>query len=730
MKLFELYAELGLDSSKFDQGIKKASNSGGSLASMLKSGLGGASNFVGKQVSATTVMLGNLMADVARKGVNLVKQTATAGIQYNSSMETYVTNFATMLGGSSEAAKQLTADLEDMAASTPFAMSELAGATNTLLAFGQDSETVLTTLENLGDISMGDANKLKSLTLAFAQASSSGKLMGQDLMQMVNAGFNPLQTIAEKTGASMGDLKEFMSSGKASADLKKQMREAKREVKALGDNASDGAKMLVQMSKDGAISADLLGQIFELETSPGGRFYNAMKNASETFEGMVSTLQDDSNALLGKVFKPLSDWMTADLLPNAIKAVGEISAAFDEGGLEGAVSKAVEVAGGYFSQLGTKAADAGANLLANMLTGLTGDTVSGPEISALVDQVWTDCEAGAKTLISTGGGLLKGIWDGLTGDTENKTNIITELSGMWDGASSTLTTFTNAAGGLLGTIWEKITGEEATAEKIGEKIGGLFKAGTDAIDELIDSATNLISDVDKALNGDKEAQDRLKKRGANVLGLSEEETDAWAEVGGFVGGKVKQTLTPVADYLEESAAEADQTPVKNGKFATGNAFWDEYLNNTMLYRADSNYATVSPADVGNGWGQLGIALRDWLIPQETPTRATGEQTAWGATGYNSGWEPGQYTAQRQKGTPFSTEGKISTEEIGALTAAVNALTTAAASLAGTAASAAASAISGAKVEMDGAAVGRIVLPTVSAALARGGRMQQKAWTGE
>ena len=272
MKLFELYAELGLDSSGFDQGIKKASKAGGGLASSLRSGLGGASNYVGKQISATTVMLGNLMADAARKGAELVKNTASAGIKYNASMETYVTNFKTMLGGSSEAAQQLTSDLEDMAASTPFAMSDLAGATNTLLAFGQSSDTVLDTLESLGDISMGDANKLQSLTLAFAQASSSGKLMGQDLMQMINAGFNPLQTIVEKTGASMGDLKEFMSTGKASKELKKQMQAARKEVKALGDNASDGAKMLVQMYEDGAISADLLGQVFDIETSPGGRF--------------------------------------------------------------------------------------------------------------------------------------------------------------------------------------------------------------------------------------------------------------------------------------------------------------------------------------------------------------------------------------------------------------------------------------------------------------------------
>ena len=757
MKLFELYAELGLDSSGFDKGIKKASKAGGGLASSLRSGLGGASNYVGKQISATTVMLGNLMADAARKGAELVKSTASAGIKYNASMETYVTNFKTMLGGSSEAAQQLTSDLEDMAASTPFAMSDLAGATNTLLAFGQSSETVLDTLESLGDISMGDANKLQSLTLAFAQASSSGKLMGQDLMQMINAGFNPLQTIVEKTGASMGDLKDFMSTGKASKELKKQMQAARKEVKALGDNASDGAKMLVQMYEDGAISADLLGQVFDIETSPGGSFYNDMKAASETFEGLMSTLEDDSNALLGKVFKPLSDWMTTDLLPNAIGAIGQISAAFDEGGLEGAVNKAVEIAGGYLDTLGEKA-------------------------------------------LAAGGGIFKGIWDGMTGDTDNKTKITEELSGMWSGASATLSGFTDAAGGLIGAIYERITGQEGTAENIGRTIGGLFAKGVSGINAILNKSTNLMTDVAGAISGDTESQEKIKKTfddlfanvpaamntaitesgnflsnlyknitgdkegAAKLQALFDEAGDkaekdisgdiadanslvssvsegasAWKELGSYVIDKGKDLLTP----LLKNADEAFEETGISSWFDTIKAWADEHgitkgfdaANTVLRSQIDPVFGLKTTVGL---MSDLGVALREAILPDEGSTlrlNAPYRQdpllnqyfeeeygSAW-KPGDLSPWSPGANSYRRNGKSPFATESEDNANDIAA---AISELTAAASALAEDAASAAAGALNGAKVEMDGAAVGRIVLPYVSQSLARGAKVMQKA----
>ena len=101
---------------------------------------------------------------------------------------------------------------------------------------------------------MGDSVKFKSLTLAFSQMSAAGKLMGQDLNQMINAGFNPLQIIAEKTGKSISTLKDEMSKG--------------------------------------AVSAEMVQQAFIDATSAGGKFYQMSENASKTINGQLSMMQD------------------------------------------------------------------------------------------------------------------------------------------------------------------------------------------------------------------------------------------------------------------------------------------------------------------------------------------------------------------------------------------------------------------------------------------------------
>lgn len=549
MKLFELYADLELNAKGFESGVKKASKQGGNLAYTLKNTIGGAATFVGNKVSATTVMLGNLMADAVKSGANMGKQLAQTGMQYNAQMETYVTNFRTMLGGSSEAAEKLTGDLEDMAASTPFAMTDLADATQTLLAFGQESSTVLDTLQTLGDISMGDANKLQSLTLAFAQASSSGKLMGQDLMQMVNAGFNPLQTVVEKTGVSMGDLKDFMSTGKASTDLKRAMRAAKKEVKAFGDEASEGAKMLVQMQEDGAISAELLGQIFAIETSPGGKFYQAMEAASKTFNGLMSTLQDDSTALLGKVFKPLSDWMVDDLLPNGIEAIGKLSDAYDVGGWSEMVKVGTGMIETELNRIGSIAVDAGAGLLANFYTGLTGDETSADDVKEFISGLIDDVVVAKDKGIGIASDFLDGLAEGLTGEeNSSKEDIVSTIGSLFSGGLQDIQELKEAGAGLLGTLYTEISGQEATAENIGKTIGGIFNAGTTAADGVIQKSTSFLSEVDKALGSDTSAKDKV----ASIFEAGIESSKTLLEIAKNFGFDLYAALN------EEEAAKAEK----------------------------------------------------------------------------------------------------------------------------------------------------------------------------
>ena len=151
-------------------------------------------------------------------GLNELKGFASEVINVRTQMESYETSLEAMLN-SKEKADAMLGTFREMAATTPLTLGALAGGAKTMLGFGLASESVVPHLKAIGDISGGNAEKFNSLVLSFSQMSSVGKLMGQDLLQMINAGFNPLEEISRKTGKSIGVLKEEMSKGAISSKM-------------------------------------------------------------------------------------------------------------------------------------------------------------------------------------------------------------------------------------------------------------------------------------------------------------------------------------------------------------------------------------------------------------------------------------------------------------------------------------------------------------------------------
>ena len=302
----------------------------------LKEGLSNLNKGLGKWAKGAGVALAGVSASL----LGLAKM----GMQYNSQMENYQTNFAVLLGDEAKALDYV-ALMREKAAKTPFGMEDLASASQTMLSFGMSAEDSMKYMDMLGDISLGNKDKLGSLSLAFSQVSSAGKLTGQDLLQMINSGFNPLTTIAEKTGASISDLKAVMAGDKASDEFVALLAAAEKEVETLGDNASDSAKMLAQIGREGMISADMVAQAMEIETSAGGRFYQGMLKASETMSGMISTLQDDAMNLVGNVFAPLSAAFAENVLPLASGYLTGLTEAFEQGGTSGLIDELGTVLG-------------------------------------------------------------------------------------------------------------------------------------------------------------------------------------------------------------------------------------------------------------------------------------------------------------------------------------------------------------------------------------------------
>ena len=189
------------------------------------------------------------------KGVNEVFSGIT---EAGSVAELQLMNLKTLFGGNAEAANDMYERISEYGKVTPYDKAGLIEAQRTMMSFGIEGEKAFETLKQIGDIAMGDSGKMQSLALAFAQMSSTGKLTGQDLMQMVNAGFNPLQEISKQTGKSV-------------ADLKKEMER-------------------------GAISVGMVESAFQSATSEGGLFHNAIAEASETTAGKMEIEKPSRNA--------------------------------------------------------------------------------------------------------------------------------------------------------------------------------------------------------------------------------------------------------------------------------------------------------------------------------------------------------------------------------------------------------------------------------------------------
>ena len=227
--------------------------------------------------SIATKQLGRDLDDTTEKGVAGFGRLEKAAIGFftiqkakefiekvyevRGEMESLRISFETLAG--ERIGKQLYEDIKQFATSTPMMMSDLAKGAQTLLGFNIEAEKVMPILRQIGDISMGDAQKFNSLALAFAQMSSTGKLMGQDLLQMINAGFNPLVGISEKTGKSISQLKDEMSQGK--------------------------------------VSVEMVEDAFRAATSEGGKFYGMLEKQSKGIKGAVSNLEGAWQDMLNSI---------------------------------------------------------------------------------------------------------------------------------------------------------------------------------------------------------------------------------------------------------------------------------------------------------------------------------------------------------------------------------------------------------------------------------------------
>lgn len=274
----------------FDQQVadarKRMSVSAATMAAVNAKWSGGGGAGGGMMLNAASMAgAGNMTSlmgmGLRAGGIAAIAMGAVESIKLAASAEKAAASFR-VLTGSVEDGKRLYSEMKALTASG-LNLTDMQSSARTMLSFGVATDNVIPALKQIGEITGGDSLRFQMLSLAFSQSAAAGRLMGQDLLQMVNAGFNPLQEISRKTGKSLVDLRKDMENGAISFKMVQD---------AFASATGEGGKfngMLAEQSKTlGGSWNQMIVQIKELGTAIG-QFLSPI--VTPVLQGMVELLK-------------------------------------------------------------------------------------------------------------------------------------------------------------------------------------------------------------------------------------------------------------------------------------------------------------------------------------------------------------------------------------------------------------------------------------------------------
>ncbi|MGE0931663.1 tape measure protein [Peijinzhouia sedimentorum] len=156
--------------------------------------------------------------------------------------------------GSKDEADRLLAQVVDLAAKTPFSLTELAEGSKLLLAYQFESEEVTETLRRLGDVASGLNIPFNELNMLYGKSRVEGRLFAEDLNQFTGRGIPMIQELATVMGVAESEVRKLVTAGKVG------FPEVEQAIKNM--------------------------------TSEGGAFFNLMEAQMQTIVGKISNLGD------------------------------------------------------------------------------------------------------------------------------------------------------------------------------------------------------------------------------------------------------------------------------------------------------------------------------------------------------------------------------------------------------------------------------------------------------
>lgn len=293
MDLFKLVGRILIENAEANESIDETTEKAKGLGDAL-SGAGKGADDTGSKMGSSgklgsaAVWMGNMFTSITNKAMDLGKFIGKTGFGFDAAMEAYQNQFEALLGDADKAS-QLVADLQLLAKVSPLGMEGLANNAVSLLNTGTELADIIPTLEMLGNLALGDTNKMDSIVRAYTQILSKGQLMAQEMYQMGDAGV-PIREIMTLYG---------------------------------GDAYADG-NWYAQKMKDPTykIMAEDMVTAFQAATAEGGKWHDYMFKMMDTWNGQVDRFGEEGKENLGALMNPFFEIAKSDVLPRLSDSMG------------------------------------------------------------------------------------------------------------------------------------------------------------------------------------------------------------------------------------------------------------------------------------------------------------------------------------------------------------------------------------------------------------------------
>ena len=277
MKAKQLEKSLKLDAKK---GISDQ-NANAALLGSLGGGLSGLGGGIGGLIGGPLGgVIGQGIGEATQALIDFGKESLNAYadfVRFQSQIETFATGDA----------KALQSALQKFASENPIAnyADSVEGAV-TLLREGFSDKQAFDSLKQITEVAGGSKRNFDGIVRALSQVKSAGRLMGEELNQLRDAGFNPL------------------------IELQKTAKFAGKDLRA-------------EMEK-GNITFQDVANTLKAATSEGGRFFGQSEKLAKTYAGSLANLEDATTNLKTAFGKLLAENGVTDFnigLTNIIRAV-------------------------------------------------------------------------------------------------------------------------------------------------------------------------------------------------------------------------------------------------------------------------------------------------------------------------------------------------------------------------------------------------------------------------